>query len=303
MTPPRQAQPPLGQVGMPAGVGVPGAPRLSGAPSLSGAPWPAGRPTLARVRIHVVSDVHGSVDALAKAGDGADVLVCLGDLVLFLDYADASGGIFAELFGSAAAEQLVALRTAKRFDEARAWSKQLWEGLGEDPKTVITRKVGEQYAALFAVMPEPTYLTYGNVDVPALWPEHVKPGHTVLDGQVVELGGRTWGFVGGGLRTAMRTPYEISDEDYAAKVAAVGAVDVLACHIPPDVPELLYDVQARRFERGSAALLDAIRDTQPGTVLFGHVHQPLQQRLRIGRTECVNVGHFRGTGTPYAMEY
>ena len=51
------------------------------------------------MRVHVVSDVHGSVDALERASDGADALVCLGDLVLFLDYADSSGGIFAELFG------------------------------------------------------------------------------------------------------------------------------------------------------------------------------------------------------------
>lgn len=255
------------------------------------------------MRVHVVSDVHGSVEALSRAGDGADALVCLGDLVLFLDYADASGGIFAELFGAEAASRLVALRTARQFDQARAWSRGLWEGLGEDPREAITRKVREQYAALFAVLPDPTYLTYGNVDVPSLWPDYLRPGLTVLDGQTTDIGGRSWGFVGGGLQTAMRTPHEVSDEEFAAKVAAVGAVDVLACHIPPDVPELLYDVEARRFERGSAAVLDAIRDTQPGLVLFGHVHQPLQSRLRIGRTECVNVGHFRGTGTPYVLEY
>ena len=46
-----------------------------------------------------------------------------------------------------------------------------------------------------------------------------------------------------------------------------------------------------------------IRDTQPDIVLFGHVHHPLAQRTRIGRTECVNVGHFRGTGTPYALAW
>ena len=255
------------------------------------------------MRVHVVSDVHGSVEALAGASDGADVLVCLGDLVLFLDYQDPGGGIFADLFGAEAAQRLIALRSAKQFDEAREWSRSLWDALGEDRGTVLQRKVREQYAALFAVLPDPTYLTYGNVDVPSLWPEYLKPGHTVLDGQTVDLGGRTWGFVGGGLRTPMRTPYEISDEDYAAKIAAVGAVDVLACHIPPDVPELLYDVEARRFERGSAATLDAIRDTQPELVLFGHVHQPLQSRIRIGRTECVNVGHFRGSGTPFVLEY
>jgi Icc-related predicted phosphoesterase len=255
------------------------------------------------VRVHVVSDVHGSVEALERAGEGADALVCLGDLVLFLDYQDTSGGIFAELFGVAATERLLALRTAKRFEEARAWSHELWASLEEEPQVVIARKIREQYAAMFAVMPDPTYLTYGNVDVPSLWPEFVRPGHTVLDGQTAVIGGRTWGFVGGGLRTPMRTPYEISDEDYAAKVAALGPVDVLACHIPPDVPELLYDVEARRFERGSRALLEYVRDVQPERVLFGHVHQPLHGRTRVGRTELVNVGHFRGSGVPYVFEY
>jgi Icc-related predicted phosphoesterase len=125
----------------------------------------------------------------------------------------------------------------------------------------------------------------------------------VLDGEVAEIGGRRFGFVGGGLQTPMRTPYEISESEYAAKVAAVGAVDVLCCHIPPDVPELLYDVEARRMERGSTAVLEAIRATQPDLVLFGHVHNPLAQRTRIGRTECVNVGHFRGRGTPYVLTW
>jgi Icc-related predicted phosphoesterase len=255
------------------------------------------------VRIHVVSDVHGSVEALARASDGADALVCLGDLVLFLDYQDPGGGIFAELFGAEAATRLISLRTAKDYEQARAWSRSLWEGLGEDPREVMQRKIKEQYAALFAVMPDPTYLTYGNVDVPALWPEFTGPGHTVLDGQTTQIAGRTWGFVGGGLKTPMHTPHEISDEEYAGKVAALGPVDVLACHIPPDVPELLYDVEARRFERGSAATLELIRDTQPELVLFGHVHNPLQSRVRIGKTECVNVGHFRGSGTPYVLQY
>ena len=259
------------------------------------------------MRIHVVSDVHGSVVELARAGDGADALVCLGDFVLFLDYDDAGAGIFGSLFGAEAATRLVALRTAREFDEAREWSRGLWASLGEDPRTVMEREIRKQYAALFAVLPDPTYLTYGNVDVPAMWPEFLQPGSTVLDGQTAVIGGKTWGFVGGGLQTPMRTPYEIDDETYAKNVAAVGTVDVLACHIPPDVPELLYDVTARRFERGSSAVLDAIRDTSPGLVLFGHVHQPLQARTRIGRTECVNVGHFRGLsragGTPYVLEY
>ncbi|MFD5398493.1 metallophosphoesterase [Streptomyces sp. NPDC127097] len=258
------------------------------------------------MRVHVVSDVHGNSRDLAAAGAGADALVCLGDLVLFLDYADHSRGIFPDLFGVANADALVELRTARRFEEARALGRELWGALdrtGVSRESVIEGAVRRQYAELFAAFPAPTYATYGNVDIPRLWPEYAGPGTTVLDGQRVEIGGRVFGFVGGGLTTPMRTPYEISDEEYAAKIEAVGEVDVLCTHIPPDVPELCYDTVARRFERGSAALLHAIRTTRPRYSLFGHVHQPLVRRARIGGTECVNVGHFNATGTPYVLEW
>jgi Icc-related predicted phosphoesterase len=253
------------------------------------------------MRVHVVSDVHGAVEALGKAGEGADALVCLGDLVLFLDYADHSRGIFPDLFGAENATRMVALRTAKRFDEARALDAELWAGL--DRRAAIESAVRSQYAELFAAFPTPTYATYGNVDIPALWPEYAAPGTAVLDGATAEIGGLVFGFVGGGLRTPYRTPYEVDDESYAAKVAALGPVDVLCSHIPPAVPELCYDTVARRFERGSEALLDAINEVRPRYALFGHVHQPLARRMRIGTTECVNVGHFNATRTPWVLEW
>ncbi|MEV5280193.1 metallophosphoesterase [Streptomyces sp. NPDC051994] len=253
------------------------------------------------MRVHVVSDVHGNAEGLAKAGDGADALICLGDLVLFLDYADHSRGIFPDLFGVDNADKIVALRTARRFDEARELGRSLWAGL--DREAAIEAAVRRQYAELFAAFPDPTYATYGNVDMPDLWPQYAGPGTTVLDGQRIEIAGRVFGFVGGGLRTSMRTPYEISDEEYAAKVEALGEVDVLCSHIPPEVPELVYDTVARRFERGSRALLAAIRRTRPRYSLFGHVHQPLVRRMRVGGTECINVGHFAATSRPFALEW
>lgn len=255
------------------------------------------------MRINVVSDVHGNTAALARAGDGADALICLGDLVLFLDYADHSRGIFPDLFGVENADLIVELRTARRFDEARDLGRRLWGELGIDRAAAIESAVRRQYAEMFAAFPDPTYATYGNVDVPGLWPEFAGPGTRVLDGQRVELGGLVFGFVGGGLHSPMRTPYEISEEDYAAKVEALGEVDVLCSHIPPDVPELTYDTVARRFERGSRALLDAIHRVRPRYALFGHVHQPLHRRMRIGATECVNVGHFAATGRPWTLEW
>jgi len=255
------------------------------------------------MRLHVVSDVHGRADALAAAARGADALICLGDLLLFLDYADHSRGIFAEFFGPERTREYIELRTAKRFGEARQLAAELFSrNGGGDTRTLIDGAIRRQYAELFSALPEPAYLTYGNVDVPGMWPDHLKPGHHVLDGGRVQLGGLHFGFAGGGLRSPYRTPNEVSEEEFGVKLDAIGEVDVLCTHIPPAVPELLYDTVARRLERGSEALLALIRRTQPRYALFGHVHQPLARRVRVGRTECLNVGHFRATGAPLVVE-
>jgi Icc-related predicted phosphoesterase len=258
------------------------------------------------MRVHVVSDVHGTADALQTAGDGADMLICLGDMLLFLDYADPAQGIFAELYGAEHARRYIDLRTARRFDEARALTAGIAARLaaerGTDVRALTEEAIGRQYAALFGSLAEPAYLTYGNVDVPRLWESFRKPGHQVLDGGRAVVGDVTFGFVGAGLISPYRTPNEVPPSRYAEKLDAVGAVDVLCTHIPPAVPELLYDVRARRMETGSTALLEVIRLTQPRYALFGHVHNPLARRVRIGRTECVNVGHFRATRAPFVVE-
>jgi Icc-related predicted phosphoesterase len=255
------------------------------------------------MRVHVVSDVHGRADALADAGRGADALICLGDLLLFLDYADYGQGIFADLFGADATRIYVELRTAGRFDEARELSARLLAEQGESPAWLFEMAMSRQYAELFGALPEPAYLTYGNVDVPRMWQTYAKPGHHVLDGGTVDLDGWRFGFVGGGLKSAYRTPNEMTEEEFRAKLEAVGEVDVLCTHIPPAVPELLYDTVARRLEKGSIALLETIRATRPRYSIFGHVHQPLARRTRIGVTECLNVGHFRATGSPFVLQW
>lgn len=252
------------------------------------------------MRINVVSDVHHRTAGLAAAGEDCDLFVCLGDLVLFLDYDEPEQGIFADVFGGSNARRYIELRTERRFDEARALSRELFEAVGADPWPVLSEKVAAQYAELFAVMPA-GLLTYGNVDVPTMWADHLRPGHRVVDGASVTVGGLRLGFVGGGLRTPMRTPFELSDEEYAAKVASLGEVDVLFSHIPPAVPEATYDVMARRLERGSRVLLEYIRDVQPRYALHGHVHQPLVSRVGVGRTQVINVGHFRSRGRPTAV--
>jgi Icc-related predicted phosphoesterase len=255
------------------------------------------------MRVHVVSDVHGRADALASAGHGADALICLGDLLLFLDYADYGQGIFADLFGADATRVYVELRTAGRFDEARELSARLLAQRGQSPASLFEAAMARQYANLFQALPEPAYLTYGNVDVPGMWQTYAKPGHHILDGTTVDLDGWRFGFVGGGLKSAYRTPYEMTEDEYRAKLEAVGEVDVLCTHIPPAVPELLYDTVSRRLEKGSVALLETIKATRPRYSVFGHVHQPLARRTRIGVTECLNVGHFRATGAPFVLQW
>ena len=86
-----------------------------------------------------------------------------------------------------------------------------------------------------------------------------------------------------------------------SKLEQLGPVDVLFTHIPPQIPELTYDVVARRFELGSSAINSYIERVQPRFHLFGHVHQPLNRRTRIGRTECINVGHFNAKKVPYVL--
>ncbi len=258
------------------------------------------------VQIHVVSDVHGAADALVDADRGADLFVCLGDLILYLDYDDPSQGIYAELFGEQHARQYIEARTAGRFEEARELSATAWAGLGIvdplDRRAAMETYIRKQYGDMFAAMPEPALLTYGNVDLPAMWPDFLKPGHQVVDGGIVEFAGLRLGFVGGGLYSPMRTPYEMDPEVYAATLGALGPVDILFTHIPPKLPELNYDVVARRFETGSAAINEYIERVQPTYHLFGHVHQPLHPRARIGKTECMNVGHFNARRRPFVLK-
>ena len=259
------------------------------------------------MRVHVVSDVHGAADSLAAAGQGCEVFICLGDLLLYLDYADPSVGAFAEVFGPEMAHEYVALRLAKRFDAARDLTARAWQEQsgGADPAARFSRFteiMERQYTEIFAAMPPNALLTYGNIDMPKLWPRYLRPDLQVLDGQAIDVEGVRFGFVGGGLFSPYRTLNEMAPEAYAAKLALLGPVDVLCTHIPPSVPELTFDIVARRFEVGSAAIVDYIVANQPSFALFGHVHQPMAKRFRIGRTECLNVGHFRATRVPFVLD-
>lgn len=262
------------------------------------------------MRVHVVSDVHGNVEGLARAGEGADALVVLGDLIDFIDYADPAGGIVGRVLGTEVSAELARLRRSNDRDALRAYASAAWKAV-PDPRSLVEEAVSEQYARLFAVLPAPTWAIPGNVDVPHLWAAHAGPDVHLPDGKVAEIGGLRFAFVGGAplppgvvfrAGPAWR-PNLVTWEDYAAVVDGFTAVDVLCSHVPPALPELAYDIVTRGPEVTGPGLLEVIDRDRPRAALSGHVHQPLSHRVRRGGTECVNVGYFRHRPTPYVLRW
>jgi Icc-related predicted phosphoesterase len=262
------------------------------------------------MRVHVVSDVHGASDALARAGDGADALVVLGDLIDYVDYRDPAGGILGRVLGPEVSTEFARLRTAGERDALIRFVRDAWARVPDAP-AVVEDAVLEQYDRLFGALTAPTYAIPGNVDMPRLWPRYAHPGLTLADGQVLDIGDLRFGFVGGvplppGVEPRAGgpwTPHLLRTAEFTAAVKALDRVDVLCSHVPPAIAELAFDIVTRRAEASSQALLDVVHRDRPRAALFGHVHQPLAPRVRVGRTECVNVGHFRATGTPYVLTW
>src|SRR3954451_25209371 len=148
------------------------------------------------MRVHVVSDVHGHAEALARVGGGADALVVLGDLVDFVDYVDPARGILGQVFGAEMSGRFGQLRRAGKRRETRAFIREAWSRF-PNPAAVVDEAVREQYTALFAAMTTRTYAIPGNVDGAAVWPQFPRPGISRPDGRVVTIGGLRFGFVGG----------------------------------------------------------------------------------------------------------
>ncbi|MFP5020591.1 metallophosphoesterase family protein [Pseudonocardia phyllosphaerae] len=267
------------------------------------------------MRLHVVTDVHGDSAALARVAHGpdgsrADGVIVLGDLVEFIDYREPANGIVGRLLGVGVAAEFARLRRAGAPREEmlglmdRAWARF------DDPAAAVHEAVAAQYAEIFGVLAGlgvPVWAIPGNVDMPAAWPD--VDGVATPDGTVVEIGGRRVGFLGGvplppGREPRPAGPWQphfVRHEDWTARLDALGPADVLCTHVPPAVPDLAFDVVTGRGEMTSRPLLDRIRREQPSHALFGHVHQPLHPRVRIGRTEAVNAGHFRASGEPYVL--
>lgn len=262
-----------------------------------------------------VSDVHGNTAALAEVAARAEQLVVLGDLLDYIDYHDPSAGILGAAFGPEPVSRLTAMRTAGDFAAMHALSTRLWHSL-EDPRGTLDAIVDERYRQVLAALQRAStapVLLLGNVDETDRWQAVAGTQLPALDGDVVEIGGLRVGLAGGGASRRAGVLPEPDDrpwrpfikpaDAYRATVRSLGAVDVLCSHVPVDLPLLRYDRVPGRAEMFGPGLLEHVDEHHPRWALFGHVHQPLAQRLRRGRTECVNVGHFARTTTAFELHW
>jgi Icc-related predicted phosphoesterase len=255
--------------------------------------------TLIAVRVTAISDLHGAVEHLQKVSAECDALLVLGDLINVLDYRTMEG-ILVEIFGREPVAEAARLRSEGRFEKARAVIRR--QGAPDDFRGRFLELAKDQYERVFEALPDHAYVTFGNVDIPDLLRATAPESVRFVDGEAVDLGGMSFGFVGGGVRTPLGIPGEVDEAEYDAKFERVGAVDVICTHMPPRIPWYTYDVLGKKFEPGSAGLIGYVQRHQPRFALFGHVHQPLVNRGNIGLTEMVNVGHFQATGRGFTIE-
>lgn len=243
----------------------------------------------------VIADVHGATDKLRAAAAGPARLLILGDLINFIDYRTYDG-ILADLVGHHWVAELVELRAEGDFAAARAlWSK-VREGDADELRRQTSELIDNAYAdVLSALEGARAILTYGNVDRVDVLERHLPPGNTFVACGVLEIDGWKVGIMGGGTRSGLNVPGELSEETMAERLHSLGPVEVLSTHVPPAVPALATDVVGGT-RKGSTAVLDYILEYQPAYHYFGDIHQPQALSWAIGRTRCRNVGYFRATG-------
>jgi len=247
----------------------------------------------------IVSDVHGAHEALRRVAARGGPLLVLGDLINFIDYRN-NDGIIADVAGRDFVEEIVRLRTAGRHAAAGELWRELRENHTRDLRGEFETHAESAYVEVCAALEGvEAYVTYGNVDRPDMLRRMLPPTARFVDGDVVEIEGRTVGFVGGGM-ASIRAAGEVSEEGIAAKLDALGPVEVLCTHMPPQIEWLARDVIGGY--KHSAAVRDYIERHQPAYHFFGDVHQPRALTWRVGATRCHNVGYFRATGRPFRFE-
>jgi Icc-related predicted phosphoesterase len=255
------------------------------------------------LKLLVVSDVHSAFDALEEVAGRGEILLILGDLINLLDYRTREG-IIADVLGREFGIAVAGHRAAGDYAAMRqAWTEIVGERR-EAVRTAIDEAVVAEYRRCRKALASAVgFCTYGNVDNPSLLKESLPSTMQFVDGEVAEIGGLRFGFVGGGIATPMAGAGEVTDEDMIRKLEAIGPVDVLCSHLPPSIDALCTDVITGRRERSSEPILEYLRTQQPVRHFFGDVHQPQASSWRVGKTRCQNVGYFRATRRAVEFEF
>lgn len=244
----------------------------------------------------IVSDVHGAFSELARVASRGEPLLVLGDLLNFVDYRTGRG-IAADVYGREYALEFIRNRKTGDWPANRRLWRRVQEGrapeLAERIRTEVRRQYRAARRALLAA--EKAYVIHGNVDWPEEMASALSGAAALVDGEVVEIEGYSIGFAGGGVPTPARARGEVSHEAMAAKLDALGRVDILCTHVAPSVAPLRRDVVTGMLERSSSEVLDYLVSHQPLYHYFGDIHQPQAHAWRVGRTVCRNVGYFRAT--------
>jgi Icc-related predicted phosphoesterase len=249
----------------------------------------------------LVSDVHGEWEGLANLARSEETLLILGDLINLIDYRT-NEGIIADVLGKEFGSEVADHRAAGDYESMRrAWNEVVGSRRDEVRAAMDARIRQEYELCRQALAPAVGFCTYGNVDRPELLAAALPATMPLLDGQTVMIEGMTFGFVGGGVATPVGAAGEVTDELMAAKLEAIGEVEVLCSHLPPALDPLSTDVITGRRERSSRPILDYLRRIEPRFHFYGDVHQPQAISWRLGTTVCRNVGYFRATKRPVRL--
>ncbi len=248
--------------------------------------------------VKLIADPHGRFGDIPERVKAEDILIVLGDVLDLIDWADISG-ILPEVVGKDALVAKLMAAAAAGPQAAVELRDELLRPEG-DYYARLEERVRSSYADFAAVLGRigcRAYVLYGNGDIPAALAESLDGvGNAALAPQRVEIEGLQFGFVHGALYSPFMMPAEMDDEAYGERLDLLGRVDVLCTHIPPRMEEAVYDVVAGRPVEGSASLLAYVEERQPAFLYHGHVHQPAQRELRIGRTRVINVGYYKRQG-------
>lgn len=245
--------------------------------------------------IKIVTDVHGAYDELARQLSGEDTLILLGDYVQLVDFKTLDGVLSQAFTREEVGQVLEWLVTGERAKAGQFIARfALPEG---DRFQDVRRRVVSAYRQLYERIPCQSYLLYGNTDYPDLMREALNGCDRlrIMDGEVLEIEGVKIGFVSGSppMPWTFNLPGVRLEKVFNAKIEALGKVDILCSHVPPQISDLAFDVVARKDEGGSLRLLEYIRDCQPSWVYYGHVHNPLKASLTLGKSQLVNLACFR----------